>query len=281
MRGFSDSISATIFGHNPLKKRLHVEDLAQANYETIRQLYSERFQSAGDFDFFFTGAIDIDSLRAFTEQYIAPLPGLKKRESYKDRKLYPVEGSVNNHFKRSMETPQAILIQVWNGDLKYNMKNAVVLNALGEILTQRYLKSIREDAGAAYSVGASGGAEFGVRDMYMLQIYCPFKPALRDSVLLLMQEAIDDIAKNGVTSEELDKVKKFEIKNYADNQRKNSYWQGLISTKVRWSKDEQTGYEDTVNGISSDDIRQFVNGVMLKQKNCITVSMLPTDMSEK
>lgn len=192
-----------------------------------------------------------------------------------------MEGSVNNHFKRSMETPQAILIQVWNGDLKYNMKNAVVLNALGEILTQRYLKSIREDAGAAYSVGASGGAEFGVRDMYMLQIYCPFKPALRDSVLLLMQEAIDDIAKNGVTSEELDKVKKFEIKNYADNQRKNSYWQGLISTKVRWSKDEQTGYEDTVNGISSDDIRQFVNGVMLKQKNCITVSMLPTDMSEK
>jgi zinc protease len=281
MTAFSDSISATIFGHNPLKKRLHVEDLAQANYETIRQLYSERFQSAGDFDFFFTGAIDIDSLRAFTEQYIAPLPGLKKRESYKDRKLYPVEGSVNNHFKRSMETPQAILIQVWNGDLKYNMKNAVVLNALGEILTQRYLKSIREDAGAAYSVGASGGAEFGVRDMYMLQIYCPFKPALRDSVLLLMQEAIDDIAKNGVTSEELDKVKKFEIKNYADNQRKNSYWQGLISTKVRWSKDEQTGYEDTVNGISSDDIRQFVNGVMLKQKNCITVSMLPTDMSEK
>ncbi len=281
MTAFSDSISATIFGHNPLKKRLHVEDLAQANYETIRQLYSERFQSAGDFDFFFTGAIDIDSLRVFTEQYIAPLPGLKKRESYKDRKLYPVEGSVNNHFKRSMETPQAILIQVWNGDLKYNMKNAVVLNALGEILTQRYLKSIREDAGAAYSVGASGGAEFGVRDMYMLQIYCPFKPALRDSVLLLMQEAIDDIAKNGVTSEELDKVKKFEIKNYADNQRKNSYWQGLISTKVRWSKDEQTGYEDTVNGISSDDIRQFVNGVMLKQKNCITVSMLPTDMSEK
>ncbi len=281
MTAFSDSISATIFGHNPLKKRLHVEDLAQANYETIKQLYSERFQSAGDFDFFFTGTIDIDSLRAFTEQYIAPLPGLKKRESYKDRKLYPVEGSVNNHFKRSMETPQAILIQVWNGDLKYNMKNAVVLNALGEILTQRYLKSIREDAGAAYSVGASGGAEFGVRDMYMLQIYCPFKPALRDSVLLLMQEAIDDIAKNGVTSEELDKVKKFEIKNYADNQRKNSYWQGLISTKVRWSKDEQTGYEDTVNGISSDDIRQFVNGVMLKQKNCITVSMLPTDMSEK
>lgn len=281
MTAFSDSISATIFGHNPLKKRLHVEDLAQANYETIRQLYSERFQSAGDFDFFFTGAIDIDSLRAFTEQYIAPLPGLKKRESYKDRKLYPVEGSVNNHFKRSMETPQAILIQVWNGDLKYNMKNAVVLNALGEILTQRYLKSIREDAGAAYSVGASGGAEFGVRDMYMLQIYCPFKPALRDSVLLLMQEAIDDIAKNGVTSEELDKVKKFEIKNYADNQRKNSYWQGLISTKVRWSKDEQTGYEDTVNGISSDDIRQFVNGVMLKQKNCITVSMLPTDMRDR
>lgn len=114
-----------------------------------------------------------------------------------------------------METPQAMLVQFWSGDLKYDLKNAAVVNTLGEILTQRYLKSIREDAGAAYSVGASASAEFGIRDQYMLQIYCPFKPALRDSVLSLMQQAIDDIAQSGVTEEELDKVKKFELKDYA------------------------------------------------------------------
>lgn len=280
MTAFSDSLSATVFGHNPLKQRLHVDDLAQADYEAIKRLYSERFQSAGDFDFFFTGAIDTDSLRAFTEQYIAPLPGLKKRETFKDRKLDPVKGTVTNHFERSMETPQAMLVQLWSGDLKYDLKNAAVVNTLGEILTQRYLKSIREDAGAAYSVGASASAEFGIRDQYMLQIYCPFKPALRDSVLSLMQQAIDDIARSGVTEEELDKVKKFELKDYADSQRKNSYWQGLISNKVRWNKDQQTGFEEAVKAVSSDDIKAFVNNVLLKQHNCITVSMLPADFEE-
>lgn len=280
MTAFSDSLQATVFGHNPLKKRLVIEDLKQADYEAIRKLYTERFQSAGDFDFYFTGAIDTDSLRAFTEQYIASLPGLKKRETYTDRGLFPVEGVVDNHFTRAMETPQAMLVQLWSGKLPYSMKNAAILNTFGEILTQRYLKSIREDAGAAYSVGASATADYGLREQYLVQIYCPFKPALRDSVLLLMEQAIDDIARNGVTEEELDKVKKFELKDYADSQRKNSYWQGLIEAQTNWGKDERTGKEAAISGVTSADIQKFVNETLLKQKNRITVSMLPADLSE-
>lgn len=280
MSAFSDSLTATLYGHNPLNGRLHVADLQQADYDKIRALYTERFKSAGDFDFFFTGAVNTDSLRAFVEQYIAPLPGQKKRERYTDRKIDMVKGTVDNHFVRKMETPQAILVQVWSGPEKYDLKNAATLNTLGEVLTQRYLKSIREDAGIAYSVGASGSASYGLKDDYTLQIYCPFKPATRDSVLLLMRQAIDDIARNGVTADELDKVKQFELKQYADNQKKNDYWAGLISAKTVWGKDERTGFEDATRNVTSDDIKAFVNSVLLKQRNCVTVSMIPADFTE-
>ena len=156
-----------------------------------------------------------------------------------------------------------------------------MVNALGEILTQRYLKSIREDAGIAYSVGASAAAQYGARDAYLMQIYCPVKPAQLDSALLLMKQGIDDIAANGVTAEELDKVKQFELKDYADSQKKNGYWMGLIYAQTLWNKDERTGYEDTIQKLTSKDIQDFVKNVLLKQNNCVTVSIRPTDMTEK
>lgn len=281
MTAFMDSINATVFGHNPRKRSLHVNDLAQANYETIKKLYSERYASAGDFDFFFTGAFDVDSLREFTEQYIAPLPGVKKREQYVDLNLYPVSGVHNNHFRRQMETPQSNIIQLWSGAYPYSLKNEATVNALASILTKRYLKTIREDAGIAYSVGSYGSLGSVPRSQYTIQTFAPVKPAKLDSALLLMRQAIEDIAEKGVTSDELDEVAKFKLKEYADNQKKNGYWFSLIYDKVLWNEDKQTGQEEAIKGVTSDDVKQFAKEVLLKQNNCCTISILPEDFTEK
>lgn len=277
---FSDSLNTTYYGNNPRKQSLKLKDLDKADYQTIRRIYSERFKSAGDFDFIFTGAFNTDSLRAFTEQYIASLKGTKKREKFVNHKIYPVDGVVENQFKREMETPKGNIVQLWHGDMKYSLKGSAILNALGEILTQRYLKSIREDAGFAYSVGAGASLSYGTRDMYTVQIYCPVQPANLDSALVLIRKAIDDIAANGVTADELDKVLKFELKDYADSQKRNGYWMNLIASKTFWNKDERTGKEEALKSVTSKDIQNFVKNVMLKQNNCVTVTMSPTDLTE-
>ena len=278
---FSDSLTKTVYGNHPRANRIKLADLDKADYETIKRLYTERYNAGGDFDFYFTGNLDVDSLRLFAEQYIAPLKAVKKREGYNKKfELEPLKGVRNNHFVRKMETPQATFIQIWTGDLKYNVKNAAIVKALGSILTERYLKSIREDGGMAYSVGASANASFGTKESYMVQIYCPVKPALKDEALRLVRLDIDKIAAEGVTAEELDKVKKFELKSFNDKQRENGYWQGLIGNKVNWNKDTQKDYEKAIQSLSSKDVQNFVKKVLLKQNNCITVSMLPEDMTE-
>jgi zinc protease len=278
---FSDSLTKTVYGNHPRANRIKLADIDKADYETIKRLYSERYNAGGDFDFYFTGNIDVDSLRLFAEQYIAPLKAVKKREGYNKKfEMEPLKGVRDNHFVRKMETPQATFIQLWTGDLKYTVKNAAVVKALGSILTERYLKSIREDGGMAYSVGASANASFGTKESYMVQIYCPVKPALKDEALRLVRLDIDKIAAEGVTAEELDKVKKFELKSFNDKQRENGYWQGLITSKVNWNKDTQKDYEKAIQSLSSKDVQNFVKNVLLKQNNCITVSMLPEDMTE-
>ena len=114
-----------------------------------------------------------------------------------------------------------------------------------------------------------------------MQIYCPVKPAKADSALLLIREGIQQIAANGVTDEELGKVKEFELKEYADNQKKNNYWQGLIMQKVIWGVDRRTGREAAINGVTSEKVQAFCRDILLKDNNCLTIVMLPANLEEK
>ena len=255
--------------------------MKKANYEKIKQLYAERFSKGGDFDFYFTGAVNVDSLRAFTEQYIATLPAVQKRETYTKLNLDARKGVVENRFERQMETPQAMLVQLWQGQEPYSLKEAQVASVFGAILTKRYLKSIREDGGMAYNVGADASLSYGVKDLYSLQIFAPFTPEKVDSVLLLMDQGLNEIAKDGVTDEELSEVKKFEHKEYEEAQRSNGYWQGLMVAKNNWGKDGQKTYLETLDAVTSEDIKTFVNRVLLRDRNRATIIMLPKGVMTK
>ena len=279
-KAWSDSISSTLYPGVERQRPFTLEDLDKMNYEEIKRIYSERFASAGDFNFYVTGAFNVDSLELMVETYLAALPGVEKREQFVDLGIEPRTGVIENRFFREMETPQAFLAQIWHGDKKYTLKDALTVSAFGDVLSQRYLKSIREDGGLSYSVNASASMGYGRKDEYSLQIVCPFTPEKCDSVLLLMQIGIQDIAQKGVTDEELDKIKKFELKQFADAQRENAYWQNLIVEKVEWGKDGQKDYEKIINGLNSKDIQKFVKKTLLKKPNTSTIIMLPSTLQQ-
>lgn len=277
---FRDSIFATLYDHNARQTNLHVADLDNVNYDELRRIYSERFNAAGDFDFVFTGNFNVDTLRSYVEQYIAPLKAAKKRESITDLNIRPAKGIINNRFVRAMETPKATIARFYMGETPYSLKTAAVANALGQILTQRYLKSIREEGGLAYSVGAAASVSHDLRDEYAVQVFCPVKPAQMDSALLLMDQGINDIAEKGVTAEEIEKVVKYELKTFADNQKENAYWEGNITNYIRWNNNDVEGYEEAYKTLTSAEIQKFAKEVILGKKNCITVTMLPASMKE-
>lgn len=277
---FSDSVQATFYNHDARIRRMKAPDLEKADYARMKQIAAERFNSPSDFQFFITGNFDVDSLREYAEVYLASIPKAATAEKKQDPKFNFADGVLNNRFVREMETPKGNIVQLWHGPVAFTAKNAEVVNALGEILSQRLLKSIREDAGIAYSCGATAAASYGHKDEYTLQIYCPVQPAKADSALLLMRQGIEEIAKNGVTEEELNKVKEFELKEYADNQKDNGYWQGLIQNKVLWNVDRRAGREDAIKSVTTADVQAFCRDILLKQNNCGTVVMLPASLEE-
>ena len=283
-QAFVDSVRKTLSQGDLRQAPLKLTDLDQADYAAIKRLYKDRFfGQAGDFDFFVTGAFHEDSLRLYAEQYIASIPFKGKRETYTDDGFHLLRGAAENSFVRSMETPKAAIMQIFNGPRPWTLKESVVLEALTSIMTQRYLKSIREDGGLAYSVGTYGMFEpDGTPESeYVIQTYCPVKPAAVDSALLLLQQGLDDIARNGVTAEELDKVKQYEQKSYIEGQRENGRWQNYIVRSVFYGADTFTDYDKVVDALTADDVRRFAKDIVLGQNNRLTVVMRPESLDEK
>lgn len=278
MAAFRDSVAATMYNHHPRLVRMNEALVDSISYDRILEIYADRFSDASDFTFLFCGNFDNDSIRLFTEQYLATLPTVKRSDKPVDVKFYRQKGQVVNRFTRAMEQPQAFVLSFWHGPCKDNLKNNVSAKILGQVLEMRYLEVIREEMGAAYSVAAVGRVERNSveKPEYVLQIVAPVKPEKCDSVLLILNEELQQVAGKGVEDKYLTKIKEYMLKTFKESERQNEAWMGRISYADRYGIEMYAGYKKAVENITSADIVTFARKI-LKDNNCSTIIMMPED----
>lgn len=272
----SDSVTVRLHDNDPRFLPFTSERLKKVSYDGICKIYQDRYGNAGDFNFFFTGNINEDSLRTFAELYLANLPVKKqKAEKYVSDGADLWKGMKDCRFKRKMETPQAILLQLWNGKISYNMKNDVAGELLADLLSDAYLKSVREEHSMAYTIGSNFSLFNNCETGYFLNTSCPVKPEKCDSALLLIDEGLKALAANGPEMTALKKAKEQRLKNYENNLRENNFWQSLEISKVIDGQDQFSGYKETLQNITGKDIKMLLQNKILKQRNRLNVIMLP------
>ena len=271
---FSDSLSNTIYSHNPRFANIQVEDLKNISYDRILEIAKDRFKNAGQFTFVFVGNFDEQTLRPLIEQYIASLPATKqKAEDFKEI-MTLAKGEVVNNFKVKTESPKAIALEYWYADMPYTLENSVKLDAVGQILSMIYLKTIREDESAAYSCGAAGNFNLGTHQpKAALQGYCPMNPDKQEIAIRLLHEGIAKMQK-AIDADQLAKTKEYMLKQIDVDAKKNNYWINTITAYKEYGIDFFTDYKKTVESLTVDNVRDFLNK-LLKSGNHIEVIMLP------
>ena len=273
---FSDSLNATIGCHSPRVKSLEVDDLKLVDYDRILQIAKERTADASGYTFTIIGNYDEATIRPLIEQYIASLPAKGKIEKGKNIST-DFTGEVVNSFKHKSETPKAIAVMFWySKDLPYTLENSVKASMAGQVLMMEYLKKIREDASAAYTVSSSAGIS---RDDYDITtsmfVYCPMKPEKADTALMIMRDEVTAIAKT-CDADKLTKVKEYMLKSHGDQLKQNGYWMSQINNWREWGVDFHTDYEQMVNAQTPESIAAFVTEV-LKGGNCAEIVMMPAE----
>ena len=272
---FADSLAATMYSHNPRFNNINVEDLKDINYDRILEIAKERFQNAGQFTFIICGNFDETTIRPLIEQYIASLPATKAEPENFNECLTLAKGNVVNQFKVKTESPKATARELWYADAPYSLENIVKIDAVGQILSMIYLKTIREDESAAYSCGAVGGFNNASHQpRVMLQAYCPMNPDKSELAVRLLHEGIANMSK-AVDADQLAKVKEYMLKQIDVDAKKNSYWVSTIATFKDYGLDVYTDYKKTVEALTVENVRDFLNNVVLKSGNHIEVIMTP------
>ena len=271
---FSDSVAATMYGHNPRFTQIDVKDVKDINYDRILEMAKDRFKNAGQFTFVFVGNFDEQALRPLIEQYVASLPatGEKADDFNEIQTLY--QGEVVNNFKVKTESPKATAVMSWYAEVPYTLDNIIKTDAVGQLLSMIYLKTIREDESAAYSCGAYGGFELGTHQpKARLLAYCPMNPDKQEIAVRLLHEGIANMQK-AVDADQLQKVKEYMLKQIDVDAKKNGYWVNTITTWKDYGLDVYTDYKKTVEALTVDSVRDFLNQ-LLKSGNHLEVIMTP------
>ncbi|MBR2113415.1 MAG: insulinase family protein [Prevotella sp.] len=273
---FSDSLTLTLGNHHPRVKPMTVDDLKKVNYDRILQMAKERTANAAAYTFTIIGNYDEQTIRPLIEQYLGSLPSQKKVQKGKFIDT-DFKGKVVNDFKHKAETPKAIAVMVWySKKVPYTLENSIKASIAGQILSMEYLKKIREDASAAYTVGASGSMSCDdFEKSATIYVYCPMKPEKADVALQIMRDEVNNMTKT-CDADKLAKVKEYLLKNHGDQLKQNSYWLGQINSWRKWGMDFHTDYEKVVNAQTPESIAAFVKEV-LKAGHQAEVIMMPAE----
>ena len=215
-------------GHPRAAAIFDPEDLDKVDLDRGLEIYKDRFANAANFEFFFTGNIDLETFKPLLEQYIASLPSNPEAlDQYRDLGIRTPKGRSESIYVGTDEKSQVNLI--FTGETTYDRKKAADIIYLGEILTIKLIESLREEIGGVYGVGASGSMGIQPVGNFSFSIGFPCSPDMVDKLTAAAWEQVKAIQENGPSDEDLNKVKEKRRISLEENLKRNNYWLGQLS----------------------------------------------------
>ena len=268
-----DTIVKVLYNNHPRAINMKAADVDKIDDARILEIYKERFANAADFTFIFTGAIDEAVAIPLIEKYIGGLSTGGKKEKYVDAKLDVQKGEIKNVFEKQMATPSATVYLVYSGKVKANLKNNLMMSLTDQILDIIYTEEIREKEGGTYGVGTSGSINDVPKESYRLLVMFQTSPELREKLTGMAVDLLHKFAEEGPRQKDLDKVREYMLKKYAESLKENGYWSNLMLNYALDGVDSYKNYEKTLNSITTNDLKKFAKS-LLKQGNEIEISMV-------
>lgn len=258
----SDSLTQLLFPDNRLCRSLKLDSLKALDPKRTFALGKERFANAADFNFYFIGNIDVDSLRLFCNTYLASLPARKRGREKAAPAILPAPGSRECRFDLPLEEPKTSVYCFYNlYDQKWSLRDDLLLRVLSQAVTFRFTETIREREGGAYvpTVNASFNARTG-----FLQFYYAFETGAEKRARLeqIAEEELRRVVDEGITESEYLKIRDYMTKHYQEQVKENGYW---LTAMVNWQEfgiDGVNGYLDILSSIKLDDVRDMAKRVI-------------------
>ena len=264
----------TLFGNHFRRQQLTPEILDKVKFEQIEPVYKALYSNAADFTTYIVGNVDLATLKPLVEKYLGSLPVSKKLTKKADDGVRAVKGVVVNDFKVQMQQPKVGLTRIYTGPIDYTMKNRVAMNVLSQVLRGRYTISIREEKGGTYSVGVGGRVMPDYEPWYQLIVLFDTNEQMADELSEIVVKEIKDIADKGPKAEDVEKVRKYLLKEYENQIQSNDNWVDWLDQNNYRGINFTAEYKKVVEELTYDDLKALAAKI-LKDNNMAYIVMRP------
>ncbi|MEP0265999.1 insulinase family protein [Dokdonia sp.] len=227
-----------------------------ADYDLAYTKFKERYADAGDFHFYFVGNVDEAQVAAFAKAYIASLPGLNSNEKYIPTKFREKDTYEKFVVNRGADPKSSVSI-AWREETTYDRETELAANALGEVLTIKLVEKLREEEGGVYGVGARGSLSKITFVDFDFSISFPCGPENVDKLVAASLAEVEKIKKEGVTAEDLAKVKETYLVARKEQVKTNRFWLTNLVNLRQQDRDATyiSEYEKRVHNLTAKDIQ--------------------------
>ena len=165
---FSDEINRTIYSGHPHFKPLELDDLPKANIDTALA-FVRRALNPADYTFIFTGNIELETMRDYTEIYLASIPRGETWNTWTDLNVAR-PGKVENIVYKGKEE-QGTVYMAWFSKAVYSDQLSAISQVLNEYLEIKLDDEIREKLGGVYSISSGVSVSPVPQGELSMQIY--------------------------------------------------------------------------------------------------------------
>ncbi len=262
----SDSLSLNMTGYNPRTFIMTPESMKAINYEDVNYIYATAFDDASAFTFFITGNIDETVAKDMAMKYIGSLPSKHAGKTWKDLGIRQPHGIVKKEIAVPLAVPKATVIMSYTAGVKYKPASYIGMDVLKGILDLVYTEKVREDKGGTYGVSVNTSSQ--KRPVEKADLFIAFEcdPERATELKGIIYKELQNIAENGPSKTDLEKVVSNLLKNREENLLHNNYWSNTIRSFYLTGIDNNNkkNFADILNSLSAKDMKKEVKKYLAK-----------------
>lgn len=151
-----------------------------------------------------------------------------------------------------------------------NIQNAVMMSMAGQVLSNVFTNTLREEEGGSYSPGAAGNLDPDNGDWQLIAQY-KTNAAQKASLMDRARKELRKLIEEGASEADFNKVREASLKQYEINSRRNAYWQNSLVLFAE-GKDLATGHREAIENLTLADFNAFLKS-LAGTDNRVTVVM--------
>ncbi len=178
--------------------------------------------SHGSMEVAIVGDFDPEQMKQLVLNYFGSLPQREQIAVESSQRTFPVGENLVVDVTSSIE--KSIILVAWPTSGFWDIQRTRRLHVLAELLRERLRLVIREKLGASYAptVSSSPSRVYEEYGIFLAQVVVA--PGREQEIVSEIQKIAEQLRKEGVSSEELERIKGPLMTGLKDSVRKNDYW---------------------------------------------------------